>query len=371
MKIYLYGKSFDITEANICEGRGKYLVRNSIKNADKLLKTECEKCNSVSEMTQKIPKITGELIVKVTQHMLYILRQEGISTNARRYINSVFDVTDSACQKACQELNSHTGDLNNEISYKLTEAALLDLENLWIGYSVAHGYSAQNEFYTEQKLKHSISEIALLSVNKRVSPIEVCVQALHDAPYENSIYEMIEPYVGIDKSLNYYKRLFTNPFKTGTYKDMPSQQELKILEREILEKIYFMFTFPECKFNSYVYYNNNNNQKTLQKFRNAIFNFAPIKADETPLVCFDTTIMGNTEDGMLISTKGIYMHNSHEEPKFFHFNDIKALQFNAKYIFINGQKFFTSGMSAKDIERFCVVVHTICELITPLYETER
>ena len=380
MKIYLYGKSFEITESNICEGRGKYLIRTSTKNADKFIKNECEKCQSVSEMIQQIPKITGSLIGKVIQHMLYILRQEGISTNGKSYVESVFNAKESVCQKFCQDLYSRTESQEHisdsqldEIYDQMTEAALLDIENLWIGYFVAHGYSAEEEFYTHEKLKNAISDLALLSINKKGSPTKVCIQALCDAPYEESVYKTVESYIGLDKSLNFYRSLFMSPFKPGSYKDMLSPQELEVLKVEIARRIYALANLPECKFKMYVYYYSSYDKKVFKKFTNAINYYAKIdEQSEIPLVCLDTTVMGGAEDGMLISTKGIYVHNSYESGSlFFHFNDIKSLKFNSKNIFINDKKINIGAMSSSDIDRFCTLINTICYMVTPLYETER
>lgn len=81
--------------------------------------------------------------------------------------------------------------------------------------------------------------------------------------------------------------------------------------------------------------------------------------------------MGGAENGIIISTKGIYVHNPNKPSQFFHFKDIKTVKFNSKKIFINDQDVFTGGMFSSDIERFASLICTICELISPLYETER
>ena len=374
MNIYLYGEKFEITESNICEARGKYLVRKSIKNADKFIRNECAKLSSVLEMTERIPKIIGTLMIQTTQHILYVLRQEGISTNGKVYINSVFKATDCACLKICQELKTNISNVNSleKASDNLTEAGLKDLEKLWIGYFVAHGYSLEDEFYTYGKLEHAISELALLSVKKTVSPIKVCVEALRDAPYEDSIYKMVEIQLGSDKNLNLYRSLFLKPFKQGTYKDMLSPQELEELKYTLVKNIHRYFSLPEFNQIRCVYYAGvGNNPKAVQKIKAAVFVYAHLEKSEIPLLCFDSTVMGGAENGIIISTKGIYVHNPNKPSQFFHFNDIKTVKFNSKKIFINDQDVFTGGMLSSDIKRFASLICTICELIAPLYETER
>lgn len=381
MKVYLYGGSFDITEANICEGRGKYLVRSSLNNADKFIKSECEKCRSVSEMTQKVPQITGALILNLTQHILYNLQLEGISTNAKEYLDSVFGVKGSVCQKVCQTLNAHARELENasdsrrrEIPDKLTAAALMDLQNLWLGYFRAHGYSAQEEFYTHHKFNDAIREIAVLNFNRAgTSPAKVCLQALRDAPYEDSIYKTVEAQMGADKNLASYKNLFTTLFKRGTYKDMSDPNRLETLKAEIVGKIYSLCA-TEFKFTSYIYCNGNTTDKGVKKFNTALATYAPIEENEVPLLCLDSTAMGGAEDGAIVSTRGIYIHNYKDTPKFLHFKDIKTLTVEglmSKNIFVDGQKIDTAGMSNSDVKRFYNLLNKIRELIAPLYEHEK
>lgn len=380
MKIYLYQQSFDISESNICEGRGKYLILNATKNADKFIKVECEKCRSIPEMTQRIPKIIGSLILKTVQHMLYILNQEGVSTNAQRYLADVFNEKESVLQKVCAELISRWQNsdrigtsLLDDASREITDAALKDLESLWLGYFIAHGYSPQDEFYTHHKLKNALSELAMLSVNKNSdsSSDKICAQALQDAPYENLIYQMVEEQIGRDKNLNFYRSLFANPFKLGSYKDMLSPQEFARLKESIIEDIHTLFRLPQLKFRNFVYYAGIGDPKTVKKIKAATATYAPLERNEIPLLCFDSTITGDAEHGMLISTKGIYISNLFNQPKFFHFNDVHSVSYNSKNIFINRQDLYTGGMSDSDIKRLSTVIATICDLVTPLYATER
>ena len=380
MKIYLYQQSFDISESNICEGRGKYLVLSCTKNADKFIKAECEKCRSIPEMTQRIPKIIGALILKTVQHMLFVLNQEGVSTNAQKYLADVFNEKESVLQRVCAELISRWQNSDRigtfllaDASRELTDAALQDLESLWLGYFIAHGYSPRDEFYTHNKLKNALSELALLSVNKNSgsSHNKIGVQALQDAPYEHLIYKMVEEQIGHDKNLNFYKSIFANPFKPGTYKDMLSPQELARLKEQVIENIHAMFRLPQLKFHHYVYYAGTNEPKTVKKIQAANFFYASLEKNEIPLLCLDSTLTGDAEHGMLISTKGIYISNLFEQPTFVHFNDVHSITYNSKYIFINRQKLNTGGLSGNDIKRLSTVIATICDLITPLYATER
>ncbi len=379
MKVYLYNMSFEISDANICEARGKYLVRSSLNNADKFLKSECDKCRCVAEMTQKIPQITGALILNVTQHLLYTLQLEGVSLNGKEYLDSVFGVTGSVCQKVCQAVIERMDDFahasrHGEISDKLTAAALMDLQNLWLGYFHAHGYR-QKEFYTHHKLNQAVKELAVLSVNRtNSSPRAVCVQALQDAPYEESIYTAVTSHVGTDKNLAAYKNLFTKLFKAGTYKDLPNPRALEQLREEILVKIQAVTLTPEFKFKSHVYSSGGTSDKGEKKFNTAIATYAPLQENEFPLICVDATSFGGAEDGAIISTRGIYLHSGKNAPKFFHFNEIKTVTIEgmiSKNIFVNGQKLDTGTMSGNDVKRLHTLINKIREMIAPLHEFDK
>ena len=379
MQVYLYGENFEITEENICEARGKYLIRNALNNADKFIKNECKKCRTIAEMIQKIPRLTGELILNATQHMLYILQLEGITENAQNYINATFQNTGSVCQQFCQMLQEKSAELQragveklNEIPDKLTAAAVLDLQNLWRGYFQAHAYLPENEFYTHQQSSKALANIENLSKDvPLVSAIKICVQALQDAPFEESVYGRAEQFIGADKNLSAYKKLFTSTFKPGTYKDMTDPNSLEKLKPEVIKKIDNLLKSPEFKFKSYIYCHFDESQKAEKKFLDAMKHYAALDKGETPLICLDATTMGGAEDGALISTNGIYIHNNKESPKFFHFNDIKTLTVEGmvnKMIHLNGQKIFSGGLSNSDVKKFHELINRVRVLIAPLHE---
>ena len=383
MIVYLYGENFELSDENICEGRAKYLVHSAINNADKFIENECKKCRTVAEMTQKIPQITGQLILKVTQHMLYTLQLEGISENAQDYLNATFQDTGSVCQKVCQMLNEKAVELQRagveklkEIPDKLTAAAVLDLQNLWRGYFKAHGFSPTDEYYTHQQSSKALADLKNLNKNvPMVAAIKICVQVLQDAPFENSVYTATENFIGSDKNLTAYKNLFTSLFKPGSYKDMVNPDNFEKLQKEIMEKIRSLMMSPKFNFKSYVYYSVDTSDRAERKFNSAIQSYVTNPSEnEIPLICLDSTTMGGAEDGALITTNGIYIHNDKEPPKFFHFNDIKKVTIDGlvnKKIFINGQKLDSGGMSNSDVQKFQTLINEIRNLIAPLHEHEK
>ena len=132
---------------------------------------------------------------------------------------------------------------------------------------------------------------------------------------------------------------------------------------------------PKFNFKSYVYYSVDTSDRAERKFNSAIQSYVTNPSEnEIPLICLDSTTMGGAEDGALITTNGIYIHNDKEPPKFFHFNDIKKVTIDGlvnKKIFINGQKLDSGGMSNSDVQKFQTLINEIRNLIAPLHEHEK
>ena len=112
-------------------------------------------------------------------------------------------------------------------------------------------------------------------------------------------------------------------------------------------------------------------QKSEQKFMGAVKSYAAaLQADEFPLICFDNTAFGGAEDGCLITTKGIYIHNLMEDSHFLQFKNIRhkveTRGMFKKDIYINGFKLDTNLMESEDVDQFAVLFDLIVyKFITP------
>ena len=216
MEIILYDKKFEVSEQNICEGRAKFLVREKTKDIYKTVKQKFLQCHSIDEISQKIPKISGYLMMNTTKNLVYILHREGVQTNAKKFLDSVFKKYQSVCYKVSkiilQDYKSFGLKNKNDISGAaevFANAVVIDLNNLWYGYFRAHMYKNYPEFYTFQKFidaKESLKKITFYTEKNLVR--ETYLNALKNIPYNMEIYNQVKILLGEDKNLEKYKSLF-------------------------------------------------------------------------------------------------------------------------------------------------------------------
>ena len=370
MEIILYGNRITLTEENICEGRGKYLVRDATKKSIyQMLKHECMKHNSLESMILKVSDITGGLIVGLTKHMLYILQREGIQSNGKKFLDSIFKNNESFCYKISQLVLQDYKRLGlkdrNDISgatLLLANAAILDLQNLWRGYYNAHGYSGKSELYTLQKFHEARDSMKKITVNTEKSLLtKTVIKALQNAPYDMSLYDKALYLLGNDKNLEVYKNLFVRDFKRGSYRNILSEVKHKEQRKKDVKDVLKRFiNDPDVQFESHIYYYGDGT-KSESKFSAAINSYAELVGDETPLLCYDATMFGSAEDGLLATTKGIWLHNYLKETKFFSYKEITSLQLIgtfSKDIYINGQEINTAGLPSGYTEKLFTVLST-------------
>ena len=100
------------------------------------------------------------------------------------------------------------------------------------------------------------------------------------------------------------------------------------------------FARREFMFDRYIY-PFGRDDKSNEKIAKAVNAYANLKGGEVPLVCCDITAFGGAEDGLLITDKGIYVHNSFDNVQYFPYESISSIElkgFLSKDIYINGFK---------------------------------
>ena len=91
--------------------------------------------------------------------------------------------------------------------------------------------------------------------------------------------------------------------------------------------------------NSNVYFSETDSKSALKKIKNAIKEYAPLQSGEAVIMGWDDTFFGSATDGFLLTTRGIYIHNSGESSKTFtSYDDIENIRCNEQVIYI-GNKF--------------------------------
>ncbi len=97
------------------------------------------------------------------------------------------------------------------------------------------------------------------------------------------------------------------------------------ISRKFLRKLYETGTDKVRK----LYFCSIQDSKTQKKFMNAITAYAKLVPHEIPILCFDDTFFGGAENGFLVTTHGIHIHNHNETlAKFISFKDIESITLN-------------------------------------------
>ena len=359
MNVHLYGKDFSITDAGICEARGKYLVIESTKKVPNLIKKQVLNCKSIDEIIRKIPKLAGSIYLKTIQHLLYVLKQEGVTNlNAKKFLDFLFKATNgSAVQILCSDKLIGIGDFksNRDKIVKYTLSAInFDLGNMWCGYVSAHGYNANIEYFPVKKFNEMGITKKLSDKNLPIEQVaELMVKILQYAPDWIEAYEVIGLRLGNSQALQTYKEYFTSYFKAGSYRDVSDGSISK--ERAINRLNATLRDYKESLVSNLYFCGVD--EKSDSKIKAAISHYADVYYGEIPLVCYDDTVFGDASDGFLVTTKGIYVHNyADEEPIYFDYSQITSIEvkgFVSSSLYINGIKINTSGKNKKFRKNLC------------------
>lgn len=355
MEIILYDKKFNISEKNICEGRAKFLVRDLTKDVFQKIKQECLKCTSFDKMSEKIPKLAGYFMMNTTKNLVYILHREGVQTNAKIFLDSVFQKYQSVCYKVSKIILQDFKSLGLKNKKDILGAAevfanavVIDLNNLWYGYFRSHSYKNYPEFYTLQKFldtKESLKKITFYTDKNIVC--QTYVNALKNIPYDMEIYNQAKILLGEDKNLEKYKSLFTQDFKKNTYKNLDERNK-KIQYKPIFSKSIYrdLISYLKNKYQSqfscnvYIF---DSDKKSKEKFKNAINAYAKLSADEKPIICYDSTFFGSADEGFVLTTNGIHFKNMFQSKKFISWKATSNIALKDNKIFINDIEIMTSS----------------------------
>lgn len=359
IRVRLYGHEFFINESGICEARGRYLVLESTKRVSDLVKKQVLSYRSVDEVTRKIPKLAGSIYTKTIQHLLYVLKREGVNFNAKKFLECVFKVTHgSAVQILCRDTlrgMSFQSDKDKIVKYTLS-AINFDLGNMWRGYVFAHGYNPEAEQF-------SVKQFNEMGITKKLSdknlPIErvaeLMVQILQYAPDWIDAYEPIEGRLGKNSALETYKKWFVEDFKAGSYRDISDGSMSK---SEAYGRMKSILSDYKNRFVSNVYFCGAD-EKSDSKIKLAISHYADIQCGEIPLLCYDATLFGDASDGLLVTTNGIYAHNINSAPIYFDYSQIVSIEvkgFVTSSLYINNFKVDTSGANKTFRKNLCEVL---------------
>ena len=141
------------------------------------------------------------------------------------------------------------------------------------------------------------------------------------------------------------------------------------ISRKFLRKLYETGTDKVEK----LYFCSIQDSKSQKKFMKAISAYARLVPHEIPILCFDDTFFGGAENGFLVTTHGIHIHNHNETlTKFVSFKEIESITLNEGFaqseLVINNEiKAVMMGLDHADSNNTWVAVNFI-KVCLEIYE---
>ena len=112
-------------------------------------------------------------------------------------------------------------------------------------------------------------------------------------------------------------------------------------------------------FDRYIY-SAGRDDKSNDKIKKAIEAYGRLQNGEYGMVCCDITAFGGAEDGVLLTNKGIYVHNPFENVHYFPYEEISSIELKGiivKDIYINGLKVESpAGFGNKEKQNFAALL---------------
>lgn len=99
-------------------------------------------------------------------------------------------------------------------------------------------------------------------------------------------------------------------------------------------------------------------EKAESKIRMAITAYAVLTKGELPILCVDTTVFGGAEDGFVVTTQGIHIHEYLASYRFVSYPEMKYLILDGRHIVIQGEKVRLSN-SKQERENILVLLQEI------------
>ena len=145
-------------------------------------------------------------------------------------------------------------------------------------------------------------------------------------------------------------------------KQIMSQVMLEVrTENEAVELLHTLRQILRLSFKKSIYFLGEN-EKSRQKISKARNSYARIAQGEMPLICFDNTALGTADDGCLVTTRGIYIHNIMQSPIFLEYRNISNIEVRgvfSKEIYINDYELNVQLMDSGDVENFASLLQIL------------
>lgn len=104
-------------------------------------------------------------------------------------------------------------------------------------------------------------------------------------------------------------------------------------------------------------------EKNVKKFRNAMDSYAKLKEGEIPVLCYDSTMTGTARDGLLASNEALYVHNYTEDTIIIPYHLDPLIEYKSGFltdsVYAGNIKLETPGMSKSERIAYCNMLNEI------------
>ena len=162
--------------------------------------------------------------------------------------------------------------------------------------------------------------------------------------------------------------LLKKKYGLGTFINEPQSESDREFNSALIGILSQIKQNPEFKISHVYFYSDD--YFVQKKFNGAMSSYAKLKKNEIPLICYDATLLGKADDGFLITSRGIYLHNSYDKTVFYKFQDINSIELNGlfeKDVYINEIQIFKGGLDNKEVEGLYNLLNTFCSTMKKMY----
>ena len=162
--------------------------------------------------------------------------------------------------------------------------------------------------------------------------------------------------------------LLKKKYGLGTFINEPQSESDREFNSALTDILRQFKQNPEFKSSGVYYYSDD--YFVQKKFNGALSSYAKLKKNEIPLICYDATLLGKADDGLLVTSRGIYLHNPSSKTIFYKFQDINSIELNGlfeKDVYINENQIFKGGMDNSEVEGLYNLLNTFCSTMKKMY----
>ena len=153
----------------------------------------------------------------------------------------------------------------------------------------------------------------------------------------------------------------------GLSKYLNSNSSLQVKDKRLFnlfidKLVYFIENYH---FDSHLYWFDIDDEKSKNKFYKAFDSYVNMEDDEYPFLCYDATLSGSADDGLVATTNKLYIHNYTEDtvviPYKYNPKVVFKKGFLSSSVYVDDCKIDTSGFNDKERKLLCDLLNDIID----------